>query len=279
MYFNEPGEKEINLLPLVVHGAAEHTERFRCGRPSGLGTCGQISLCTGGKGRFFDSLGKGHIIEPGGIFYFAPEAPHSYEPVESPWNVIFILFSGCELPDIWSSLDLPPSGALNPSPNDTVKIRMLIDDIFEAYESGSVSRHIKASASLYGLLTLISELNTDSAKNHEAGVIRLIPAIRYIDSHFDNNNLTSDMIAAHSGMSHPHLCRLFSAVYGMGPHDYLVRTRVNFAKSMLAEQKNVTIGFVAKRSGFSSVSYFTKVFKAKTGLTPAQFRRQNTYDF
>ena len=193
--------------------------------------------------------------------------------------MIFILFSGCELPDIWSSLSLLPSGALCVPSGDTAKINALIDDIFTDYKSESVSRHIKASAGLYGLLTLISDLNTDSVKNHEAGVIRLIPAIRYIDSHFDDNNLMSQMIAAHSGMSHPHLCRLFSVVYGMSPHDYLVRARINFAKSLLAEQKTAAIDFVAKRSGFSSASYFTKVFKEKTGFTPAQFRHQNTYDF
>lgn len=277
--FNEPGEKEINLLPIVVHGAMCHEEKYKIVREAGLGICGMVSLCLEGEGLYTDSFGRKHSVKAGDIMFFTPETPHSYEPVIRPWKVIFILFSGSELVAICESLNLPPSGMFSPTQQLAEKANDYVHKILRAYESGAASRHITASTYLYMLLTLISKCGTSAVKNFENGFVKLVPAVQYIKNNYDNRDLTSDMIASHSGISHPHLCRLFAAVYGISPHDYLITTRVEQAKTILAEDKNIPVKAVAEMTGFSSPSYFTKVFKAKTGLTPAAFRSHGKYDF
>lgn len=54
-----------------------------------------------------------------------------------------------------------------------------------------------------------------------------------------------------------------------------IRTiRVNTAKKLLAESSEPVLD-IAIRCGFDSQSYFARVFKQVTGLTPSEFRRQN----
>ena len=277
--FKEPSDKEVNLLPIVVHGIQEHIERIKRVRDSGFGTCGQISLSLSGEGIFTDSFKNEHVIKPGDIFFIAPEAPHSYEPTSSPWKVEFIVFSGDMLRDIFYSFGIPPSGVVSAESDNAGEIAHLFTLIDSAYNSGKISRHITASAHLYSLLALLSKSTTAASKKLEADIDKIAPALQYIKDNFHNCDLNSEMIAKNSGISHPHLCRLFSSAYGLTPHDCLVQTRIEHAKILLSEQKNMPINEVAASIGFSSTSYFTKVFKAKTGFTPAGFRRQTTYGF
>ncbi|MCH5209999.1 MAG: AraC family transcriptional regulator [Oscillospiraceae bacterium] len=277
--FREPSEKEVNLLPLVVHGVQETVERVKMNRNSGFGTCGQISLSLSGTGSFTDSFKRTHQINPGDILFMAPESPHSYEPVVSPWRVKFILFSGDMLKDIFHSFNIPPSGVVKADTDIAREIAGLFEKIDSVYQSDLPSRHITASAYLYSLLALISKNSAAASKNLESEIDKITPAMHYINDHFYNPELTAEMIARNSGISHPHLCRLFSSAYGLTPHDYLVQIRIDHAKILLSEQKNMPINRVAAESGFNSVSYFTKVFKEKTGLTPAKFRNQTIYNF
>ena len=277
--FKEPAEKEVNLLPIVVHGIQKKEERIKLTRESGFGTCGQLSLSISGVGKFTDSFKREHVIKPGDIFFVTPEAPHSYEPVSSPWDVEYILFSGDMLSDIFRSFSIPASGVVSAESDSAGEMANLFQAINSVYHSEAVSRHITASARLYKLLSLISKSSAASSKKLQAEIEKISPAVQYIKNNFHNCELTSEMIAKNSGLSHPHLCRLFSSSYGMTPHDYLVQTRIEQAKFLLSEQKNLSISRIAADTGFNSVSYFTKVFKAKTGLTPAGFRRQTTYYF
>ena len=170
-------------------------------------------------------------------------------------------------------------GAIFPRDDNAALAREFVYKISAAYNSLDLYKHVTASVHLYNLLTLMSRCCISALKNLDAGVAKLVPAIQYIKANYDNSDLTSEMIASHSGISHPHLCRLFSAVYSMTPHEFLLNTRLGQAKAMLTENKNIPIRLIAQNTGFSSASYFTKVFKAKTGFTPAQFRHQTVYDF
>jgi len=42
---------------------------------------------------------------------------------------------------------------------------------------------------------------------------------------------------------------------------------------MLLRETNMTIEMVTKRSGFTSLKYFARVFRRETGTTPRAFRK------
>ena len=57
--------------------------------------------------------------------------------------------------------------------------------------------------------------------------------------------------------------------------DYLLSLRINKACEML-QNTDYAISDIAMRCGFSSSSYFTKLFHAKSGVTPRQYRMMLT---
>ena len=78
-------------------------------------------------------------------------------------------------------------------------------------------------------------------------------------------------LAKVAGMSPFHFAREFKRSTGTTPHQYLIKFRVERAKSLLAESKLplVEVGF---RSGFSHQSHFTRLFHRFTGTTPQSYR-------
>ena len=61
----------------------------------------------------------------------------------------------------------------------------------------------------------------------------------------------------------------------MSPNDYIRLTRLKKAALMLCEN-NHRINEIAFLVGFSSASYFSSCFQKQFGMTPKEFKAQNT---
>ena len=58
---------------------------------------------------------------------------------------------------------------------------------------------------------------------------------------------------------------------------YIKQLRLARAQMFLKGPKK-TIGDIVMMCGFESASYFTKMFKEKFGITPSEYKRNNTED-
>jgi len=96
--------------------------------------------------------------------------------------------------------------------------------------------------------------------------IRLIQ-LRYWD------NLSLAGLARELGMSKYHLSRRFKGAMGVTFRSYLLRTRLERAKVLLARDQGA-ITEVAQTVGFGDLPRFDKLFKRYTGLTPSAYRAQ-----
>lgn len=79
-------------------------------------------------------------------------------------------------------------------------------------------------------------------------------------------------LAQVAGMSAHYFCDLFKKSTGLSPHQYLLRCRIDRAKTFLRSPE-LGISQVAKATGFTDQSHFTKVFRRIVGVTPTQFRQ------
>ena len=68
-----------------------------------------------------------------------------------------------------------------------------------------------------------------------------------------------------------HFTRVFRAVRGESPREFLIRTRIEEAK-LLISMSSYSIGRIADLLGYSDVYHFSKQFKEKTGIPPSRFR-------
>lgn len=63
----------------------------------------------------------------------------------------------------------------------------------------------------------------------------------------------------------------FQAAYNMSPGKWLIRARLQFARTLL-ETTNDTVTEIATKSGFRNTAHFVKVFKEAYGAPPLQYR-------
>ena len=98
------------------------------------------------------------------------------------------------------------------------------------------------------------------------------PLLEYIESSF-REKLTLDELCRVSGYSKSSLIREFKIYTGQTPMDYIVYLRINSVKRLLSDRR-LTLREIAVRCGFSNEYYLSTVFKAKTGMTPSEFRRK-----
>jgi transcriptional regulator GlxA family with amidase domain len=80
-------------------------------------------------------------------------------------------------------------------------------------------------------------------------------------------------LAERSGLAMTTFRRRFAAATGFQPMDYIHTVRVEEAKQLL-ETTRLTVADVASQVGYEDLSYFTKLFRRRTGLSPADHRRK-----
>ena len=78
-------------------------------------------------------------------------------------------------------------------------------------------------------------------------------------------------LARQVGLSEVYFRKLFKLVTGASPSKFITDCRVKRAKELLFEDY-LNLDEIAERCGFSSLSYFCRVFKSSTGMTPGEFR-------
>jgi YesN/AraC family two-component response regulator len=84
--------------------------------------------------------------------------------------------------------------------------------------------------------------------------------------------LTLPAVAAHVGLSPNYFSTLFQQVVGVSFREQLCRIRVEESKRLL-RGTDYPLAAIALAMGFADQSYFCKVFKRVTGITPSQYRQ------
>lgn len=92
----------------------------------------------------------------------------------------------------------------------------------------------------------------------------------YIGRHY-REKLYLDDLAEKMGISPTYLSRLFSKEKGMTLQEYVQKVRVDRAANLLTYSES-SIAEIGDYVNFPSQSYFGKIFKKYTGLTPKQYR-------
>jgi len=87
-----------------------------------------------------------------------------------------------------------------------------------------------------------------------------------------DSDLTLKLLAAESGYSRNHFCRMFRAATGKSPHHYLLDLRLKKAESLLVNRELSLID-IAFACGFSSHAHFSSAFRSRFGLSPTAYRR------
>lgn len=101
----------------------------------------------------------------------------------------------------------------------------------------------------------------------------ILNILKYIDNHLSEQLREID-VADYCHYSITYFSKFFHQAIGVSFRDYLCSKRINKAKKLLIEDYNIKIAIIAYQCGYNDVSYFTRIFKKKTGISPGEFRKR-----
>ncbi|MBS6398264.1 MAG: helix-turn-helix domain-containing protein [Clostridiales bacterium] len=214
-------------------------------------------------------------LKAGDLFLIdIPGNSHYYLPDSSClWEFLYLEFSKECLPllnriyrslgPVFSILDCPA----------------LVQELLQLYELALTDRLNAVFENSKAAYSLWMDL-LDHAAGHSLPAASQIDAAKdYIDRNCASPLLNLDAIADHTGLSKFHMSKEFHKKFGISPGRYLSRKRLSLACGLLLENNGYSLSEIAEKTGYANNNYFGKVFKAAMGMTPDQFRRQNTsYD-
>lgn len=129
--------------------------------------------------------------------------------------------------------------------------------------------HSKCLSEIYRLLTELSTVDAYAATL--AGKYHLIHrSVKFIETHYRRQDLYTGTLAELSGIGETYYRNIFQAVFGVPPTRYIQQYRVEKAKELLVGSEK-SVDDIAVSVGFANASYFCKVFKSITGMTPMAF--------
>ena len=99
---------------------------------------------------------------------------------------------------------------------------------------------------------------------------RVYHAIEYIRGNYQNK-ISLEEICKEINVSKSECCRCFQRKLKMSPFEYLLTHRITAAAKLL-ETSNLTVVEIALQTGFSSNSYFCKLFRKYMSQTPLEYR-------
>jgi transcriptional regulator GlxA family with amidase domain len=102
-------------------------------------------------------------------------------------------------------------------------------------------------------------------------LIQLSRARAVADSRFADAVGVDDMAEA-AAMSKYHFIRRFSDAFDITPYQYLLRVRLEHARSRLETTRD-PVSAICGESGFSSLGSFSWAFKQRYGHSPSAYRR------
>lgn len=130
--------------------------------------------------------------------------------------------------------------------------------------------HVAANVICAALLphcTTVTSAAEGCTREHDAAKT----CVQYIHDHY-SEPITVEQLAELVHLHPNYLCGLFRKHIGKPIVSYLNLHRIRQARNLLSST-DLSLQQVAERTGFNSVSYFSRTFKAEMGMSPGAFSR------
>ena len=139
------------------------------------------------------------------------------------------------------------------------------------YENNETDKwYLKAY--IYELIAFMHSRNFISSPFSSASNIKRIkPVVQYIDKNY-KSHITLDDISKNVRYGKFTICHTFKEITGSTISEYINFLRIYFAIDLL-KQKSLNVLEISNECGFSSVTYFNRVFKNIVGCSPSIYKK------
>ena len=230
----------------------------------------ELFYIVGGKGQFLiqDQL---HPVNANNLVIINPNVTHTEVSLNAqPLEYIVLGIEGIELAtggnsngqfnilDHFESVEI--SGCLRNILREMEQKNTGYEDVCQAYMEILVIRLMRNT-----------DLTVSTAPQIASGNRQCAAVKRYIDLHF-KEALTLEQLAEDAHMNKYYLSHAFKREYGISPINYMITRRIDESKYLLAET-DLSMSQIAQLLGFSSLSYFSQVFRRTQSVSPMEYRQ------
>lgn len=270
------GDFDLDIEKVLLVHKCIYEKRYKSSEyVKGRNMCGLV-LCISGKAKY-DFGNDQMLLEPGQLVYLPPSCAYTIQSAgDEPFFHITANFvlrqakgdAGTVFSDIISGKYRYVS-----SKERSDYIKELLERLVSVWQNKKYGYGILAKSILYEVLyTYFTDAGNTLGKN--AGYGMLMPAKAFLDEQYMADTSVSEL-AEMCSVSETHFRRLFSRLFGCSPTEYRLKKRLLKAKDMLLSG-DFTVSETAFAVGFEDANYFSRIFKARTGISPVSLRNNKS---
>ena len=122
----------------------------------------------------------------------------------------------------------------------------------------------------YGIINMDEQFKKYDIDNKTISNKKFVNMLNYILNNYDRK-LSLEMLANQFDINDSYCTKLFNRYFNCGFAQFVNKIRIKNAADMLIET-NRSINDILINCGFNDYSYFNKVFKKQTGMSPNEYR-------
>lgn len=223
--------------------------------------------------------GRTYEASAGDVIFINSGVPHSTHSTKTPLQTGIIQFKESDFVDSENSQIINYSSKLKSI--GEVSVAVISDKHFfdatvtlvEEAEERNTAYDMFVRSEIYEILGFLYRnkylIAADDIKNNRAAQ-KILPILAHINTNY-HEDLTLESASAMLNFDPSYFCRIFKQATGATFTEYLNFVRVCKAERMLA-RSDVSILDISEAVGFSSVSYFNRIFKKYKSCSPRFYR-------
>lgn len=271
--FSEPGRNELARVTTVKRPGHQSGYSHHCHVAVEVTLCINNPIC-------LNMGGKTYEIPEGDFVYVNSGEVHATEALHMEQDVValVILLSDQMFRSICPEFDrhrlVIPAG--HPGRKE---IAASLQKIYDCKMSPTPYGQALINSELWRIVYLMAAFLVPKEEQHlpaqEQRDFLARQAMEYIDRNFLLPELTLSMVAQKVGLQENYFCRYFKKYTGMSFSQYLAQARLRYALAYMLDF-GASVVESALQAGFPSSKSFTDWCKRVYGVTPAQYKRQQT---
>lgn len=258
--YQNSGE-QIRILHYVLETKRQNFESFKCI------SMYRMHLVTQGEGYLHTPNGS-HMLSAGDIFFCMPAVLYAIES-GADFQYVYIGYLGAHANAIMDKLKITGSNCIFHG------FSGLCDFWLEGLHANPNVADLRSESVLLYTFSVLGDafFENDKLENQESSVVLQIR--KYIEDHLSDTELSLVKISKELMYHQKYLSAVFKSVMRVGISEYITTLRIQQACTLM-NQGFTSSKDIAFLCGYNDPLYFSKVFKARIGVSPREYQRQIT---
>ncbi len=232
----------------------------------------QLIYITKGEGLFESAAAGSLAVTAGTVLLLFPGEKHRYKPrPETGWDEYWVGFRGSMVDQLSAQGFLRPEKAWLAVGFDEYLLGIFLEIIEQSKKEKAGYQPLMAGAVMH----LLGRLQAVQQQQYFAGkdVEVIVNKAKLLFKANLHQPVGVEEVARELGVGYSRFRKLFKTYTGIAPNQYHIQLKIQRAKELLLIPEK-SVKEIAYELQFESNFFFSKQFKDKTGLTPAEYRRK-----